>query len=308
MAKTILVTGSSTGIGYHIACTLAERGCRVFAGARKKSDLERLGKIENIVPVKLDVTEKSEIASVVKHIASEGQRLDGLVNNAGLGGLGPFTTWSETEFHQIFDVNAYGPWRLSNACLDLLLASKGRIVNIGSQGGMITTKYFGPYTMTKYALEAYTEAFRAELEAKGVHVSIVQPGGIVSDIGANSMPSTSERFHRAKPPFHKEAQEALKSFESPSDADEDSPESATNRKPSHPSIVTDAVCHALFHREPRPRYLVGTQWEGNRVIKALFEKLVHSNASPTLGYTRDELISMLDDALAESPNKDWRGA
>ncbi|GJM42093.1 MAG: short-chain dehydrogenase/reductase [Ardenticatenaceae bacterium] len=297
MSKPILITGASTGIGNHLAHYLAERGHLVYAAVRKDADFEALSSVENIAPIKLDVTDLAQIETAVATITAQGTGLYGLVNNAGLGGLGGFTTWNEAEFQQIFDVNVAGPWRMSNAFIDLLLAEKGRIVNIGSQGGTITQKMFGPYSMTKHALEAYTVALSEELRPYQVHVSIVQPGGIVSNIGANSMPDTFARFRRAQPPFAVEAQQILAAFENPTPPAEDAPESATNRKPSSPEIVSTAVYHALFAEKPKLRYLVGTKWEGDRVINALFEKLLDANESPEHNYSREQLIALLDDHL-----------
>ncbi len=295
MQKSILVTGASTGIGLDISKQLASRGHLVFATARTQADIDILAKIDNVEPLNLDVTRPEQIEAALTHITSKGTGLYGLVNNAGLGGLGAFYTWSETELKELFDVNVYGPWRMSNAFLDLLVESGGRIVNIGSQGGMITQKYFGPYTMTKHALEAYTQAMREELEPYGVYVSIVQPGGVVSNIGPNSMPGIIDRLKRTKPPFKDEADRILDSFEKASPPKgPDAPESADNRKPSNPSIVTEAVVHALFSEKPQDSYLVGTHWEGNRVINAFFKKLVQANANPQHNYSRDELVALLD--------------
>ncbi|MCP5093937.1 MAG: SDR family NAD(P)-dependent oxidoreductase [Chloroflexi bacterium] len=298
MTKAILVTGASTGIGNHITCYLAERNHLVYATARKDSDLEALSKIENVVPVQLDVTNLAQIETAVSFITAQGTGLYGLVNNAGLGGFGGFTTWSEAEFHQIFDVNVSGPWRMSNAFIDLLLAAKGRIVNIGSQGGMITRKYFGPYSMTKHALEAYTKAMNEELRPHDVHVCVVQPGGIVSNIGPNSIPDTLKRFQRAQPPFKEAADQVIAAFENaPPPPPEDEPESETNRKASPPEIVSTAVYHALFDPNPKLRYLVGSKWEGDRVINGLIEKLLHENDNPQHNYSRDELVALLDEHM-----------
>ena len=298
MAKAILVTGASTGIGNHITHYLAERGHLVYATARKTADLDALSQIENVVPLQLDVTNLEQIETAVSFIEGQGTGLYGLVNNAGLGGLGGFTTWTEAEFHQIFDVNVAGPWRMTNAFIDLLIAAQGRVVNIGSQGGMITQKFFGPYTMTKHALEAYTVALSEELRPFHVKVSIVQPGGIVSNIGPNSMPENLDRLRRAQPPFKEEADQILASFENPPPPPpEDVPESAANRKPSSPEIVSTAVYNALFAEEPKLRYLVGTQWEGDRVLNALMEKIVHENDNPEHNYSREELIALLDKQL-----------
>lgn len=299
--KTILVTGASSGIGLDITKYLARRGHLVYATVRKSSDYHALSKTENVEPLILDVTRPDQIKDAYKYIKARNLGLYGLVNNAGLGALGPLYTWNETEFEELFDVNVKGPWRMSNAFLDLLLESLGRIVNIGSRGGMITRKYFGPYTMTKHALEAYTESLRQELLPYGVQVSIVQPGGVVSNIGANSMPGIIERFKRAKAPFKAEADEVLASLEHPRPEAEASAESDTNRKPSDPSIVSEAVFDALFSDKPRDSYLVGTEWEGKAVINTLFRKLVLANIRPQLGYAREDLIAILDKHLEAYP-------
>jgi short-subunit dehydrogenase len=297
--KAILVTGASTGIGYDIADYLGQRGNIVFAGARKPADLDRLSTLENVIPIRLDVQNPEEIQSALEVIRSHGNGLYGLVNNAGLGGLGLISTWTEQELFEIFNVNVFGPFRMSNAFLPLLVAARGRIVNIGSQGGMITNRYYGPYTMTKHALEAYTEALHMELSPYGVQVSIVQPGGIVSNIGENALAGMIARFQRAEAPFSEEAAQVLASFNQPEpEPDPEAPESATNRKPSSPRIVSEAVYDALFSPEAKRHYLVGTHWEGNRVLHALLEKLLDENDNPRHQYARDELIGMLDEHLA----------
>ncbi|MBK8901891.1 MAG: SDR family NAD(P)-dependent oxidoreductase [Anaerolineaceae bacterium] len=298
MQKAVLITGASTGIGRHLAHHLAERDHLVYAAVRKEADLAALSSIKNIIPIKLDVTNLEQIETAVTFITRQGAGLYGLVNNAGLGGLGYFTTWSEAEFQQIFDVNVAGPWRMSNAFLDLLLAAQGRIVNIGSQGGTVSKKLYGPYTMTKHALEAYTVALNEELRPFHVHVSIVQPGGIVSNIGANGMPDMVARLRRARPPFADEAQQILASFDNPpAPPDPEAPESETNRKPSSPEIVATAVYHALFADKPKLRYMVGTQWEGDRVINMLIQRLLDANDSPVHNYSRAELVALLDQHL-----------
>ncbi len=302
----VLVTGASTGIGYHLVRYLAERGHLVYAGARKEQDLAELGKIEHVVPVLLDVTNPDHIQAALELVTRRGG-LYGLVNNAGLGGLGMFSTWTNEDLHEIFDVNVFGPHRMTNAFAPLIVAAKGRIVNIGSQGGMISFRYFGPYTMTKHALEAYTTALNMELQPYGVWVSIVQPGGIVSNIGANSFPGTLARFQRAQPPFDQEAQQVLDSFNQPAPEEESAEESENNRKPSSPLITSEAVYHALTSPEPKMRYLVGTHWEGNRVINALLERLLDENDNPQHNYSRDELVALLDQQIARRAGRSVGG-
>jgi len=291
--RPILVTGASSGIGNHLARYLAARGHTVYATARKASDLAELEKVENVIPVDLDVRNPGQIRDAFDLVVREGRGLYGLVNNAGVGELGMLSTWTDEEMFDIFDVNVFGPHRMTNAFVRLLIESKGRIVNVGSQGGIISKKYYGPYTMTKHALEAYTVSLNEELRPYGVWVSIVQPGGIVSNVGANSIGGTTARFRRATAPFKEEAERVLAGFDEPPPP-EDEEESETNRKPSSPEIVSVAVYDALFAERPKLRYLVGTRWEGDRVLNALVSKLLDENDNPRHDYSRDELVALLD--------------
>ena len=296
--QPILVTGASSGIGKHIAMRLAERGHRVYATARKETDLEALAAIENVTPLLVDVRDRDQVRTALQTVTETGNGLYGLVNNAGVGPLGLLDTWTDEEMYDIFNINVFGPHRLTNTFVRLLIEAKGRIVNIGSQGGTITSRYYGPYTMTKHALEAYTVALHEELEPYGVQVSIVQPGGIITEIGEKMQAATLSHFERAQPPFKDEADAVLESFNQPfEEPNPDAPESATNRKPSSPEIVWEAVQDALFSDKPKLRYLVGTHWEGNRVINALLAKLLDENDNPQHNYSREELIALLDQHL-----------
>jgi len=290
MKKNILVTGASSGIGLHLTKRLAEKGHTVYATARRESDLQDLAVIEHVIPLDLDVRNPHQIQRAVSFVASQKTGLYGLINNAGIGGIGFLSTWTEAELQEIIDVNLMGPWRVTNAFLDLLLASKGRVINIGSRGGSITKSLFGPYSMTKFGLEAYTEASREELSPHGVYASIVQPGGVVSEIAEKATPGILARLERARPPFRDEAAEIRKILTSTTDSQPPA---------SSPELVFQAVEHALFSEEPRPRYLVGTQREGNRVIRAFFDKIVQANQQPQMGYSRDELIQILDKTLGK---------
>jgi len=245
------------------------------------------------------------------------------VNNAGLGDLGMLSTWTDEEMLRIFDVNVFGPHRITNAFLPLLLASQGRIVNIGSQGGILSKKYYGPYTMTKHAVETYTETLRAELEDYGVLASVVQPGGITTNIGEASHAGTVARFERAVAPFREEADAILGYLTAPppeaepSSADEAkaaseaaggsaaaASESETDRKPSSPEIVAVAVYDALFSPMPKLHYLVGTRWEGDRVLNALVAKLLDENDNPQHNYSREQFVALLDKHIAEREKRE----
>lgn len=295
----ILVTGASSGIGKHLTVTLSARGRHVYATARNDADLTSLGDLENITPLKLDVRDPETIREAVETVERAERGLYGLVNNAGIGGLGGFSTFTDEDMLEVFDVNVFGPHRMTTAFLPRLLESRGRIVNVGSMGGQITGRYFGPYTMTKHALEAYNASLREELGPHGVGVSIVQPGGILTEIDKKSEAGTMARLQSAEPPFDEEARVLMSALQEPFEFDATQPESATNRNPSSPEAVTRAISHALFSDCPHASYLVGTRWEGDRVLSALVGKILDANRSPALGYSREELITMLDKQVQE---------
>ena len=306
--RSVLVTGASSGIGNAAARYLAERGCRVYGTVRNEDAAAKLREIPNVTPLLLDVTKPREIADAVRTVTNAGHGLYGLVNNAGLGELGMVSTWTDEELFHMFDVNVFGPFRMTNAFLPLLVASKGRIVNIGSQGGMLSKSYYGPYTMTKHALESYTETLRVELESYGVLASVVQPGGIATNIGAASQAGTVARFQRAQAPFREEAEQILGFLTAPpseeAPEEDNAEESETNRRPSSPMIVAEAVYDALFSPAPKLRYLVGTKWEGDRVINALIVKLLDENDNPKHNYSREQLVALLDQHIKEREKRE----
>ena len=302
--KPILVTGSSTGIGYDICNYLSENGFYVYAGVRKQSDFSRF-KSERIQPVIVDVTRSDTINSCFSIIESQGYGLTGIVNNAGIGSLGFLSSFTETDVSDIFNVNVYGPWRLINKFTPLLVQSKGYIINIGSQGGVIGgKKLYGFYMMTKHALEVYTDTLREELEPHGVKVSIIEPGGIDSAIGNNSQEGILRRLANTPAPLDKEALQIKEFLSQPSpEFDENQPESATNRKASSPRTVSEVVLEVLRNSDPKPRYLVGTYWEGMRAIDHTIKLLLEVNDNPTHNFSLDKLIEILQHHHREYYNR-----
>lgn len=291
--KPVLVTGSSTGIGFDITNYLSGNGYFVFAGVRKESDFDKFND-ENIRPVILDVTKPDTINSCFSYIESQGYGLIGIVNNAGIGSLGFFSSFSESDFHEIFDVNVYGPWRLVNTFIPLLVESKGYVINIGSQGGVIGgKKLYGPYMMTKHALEVYTDSLGEELKAHGVKVSIIEPGGIESAIGNNSQEGITRRLANTPAPLNKEALQIKEFLSQPSpEFDKSKPESETNRIASSARTVSEVVLEVLKNSNPKPRYLVGTHWEGMRAINHTMKLLLQINDNPKHNFPLDKLIEI----------------
>ncbi|GAB4182294.1 MAG: oxidoreductase [Wenzhouxiangellaceae bacterium] len=289
----VLITGASTGIGHYLAVYLAARNYHVYATARKDQDLEQLATIDNVSPIRLDVRKPDQIASARDYIEAQQTGLHGLINNAGIGSLGLLASWSEAELHDIFDINVFGVQRVTMAFLPMLIAAQGRVINIGSQGGILNKPGYGPYTMTKHALEAYTSTLAMELEPHGVNVSIVQPGGVVSEILASSHQQTLERCQRADPWFEDQAEQIRQAVQEQAAASDNSNSNSTQAL-SSPEIVAIAVEDALRSNNPKPCYLVGTRTEGDRVLNRLIEKLLEENNNPQHQYSRAQLIELLD--------------
>jgi NAD(P)-dependent dehydrogenase (short-subunit alcohol dehydrogenase family) len=153
--KAVLVTGASSGIGRKVAERLAADGYFVYAGARKDSDLEALGKIHNVQAVRLDVTKQEDIDAAVATITKAGRGLFALINNAGIGTQGSVIESSLEEFALTMKVNTFGPWRVTKAFAPLIIAEKGRIATTGSISGILAGGNLSAYAMSKHAIEAF---------------------------------------------------------------------------------------------------------------------------------------------------------
>jgi len=287
----VLVTGASSGSGRVIAETLAAKGYFVYAGARKQEDLDALDAIDNIKAIRLDVTIDDEIDAAVDTIRQEGRGLYGLVNNAGVAILGPLIETKESDLDFLFDVNIYGPYRVTKAFAPLIIESKGRIATIGSISGILSGTFYGPYSMSKHAMEAFTDSLAREMDKFGVKVSIIEPGGFNSKIG----PSTYQRmvangFNPDESLYREEWEDSwLLENGGNYDLDNDVPER-----------IADAVRDILESPEPQRRYMiVGTRDSAESTVGKAMEEMVQLNEGQPHSLTRDELVAMLDEMLAD---------
>jgi NAD(P)-dependent dehydrogenase (short-subunit alcohol dehydrogenase family) len=173
--ETVLITGCSSGVGRATASLFAEEGWTVYATARRKGDIDDLGCRTD----ELDVTSGADTDRVVDRAIEETGRLDVLVNNAGYGQYGPLEDVPTDELHRQFDVNVYGPHRLTRAVLPHMRdRGEGRIVNVSSVAGRVATPGGGAYSASKFALEAMSDALRGEIDRFGVDVVLVEPGPV----------------------------------------------------------------------------------------------------------------------------------
>ncbi|MBU0911385.1 MAG: SDR family oxidoreductase [Gammaproteobacteria bacterium] len=177
MNKTILITGCSSGIGKALALAAKQQGYRVFATARKEADLAQLQQL-GLETIALEMTNPDSVKQAVLQLQHQAGRLDILVNNAGFGAMGPVLDAGAEGLRAQFEVNVFAVMDLTQACLPLLLQSKGLFVNIGSVSGVLTTPFAGVYCASKAALHSLSDALRMELAPLGVRVLTVQPGAI----------------------------------------------------------------------------------------------------------------------------------
>ena len=287
--KSVLVTGASTGSGRMIAETLASKGHYVFAGARKHKDLEALNAIENIQSIRLDVTVQSEIDAAVNTVKASGKGLYAVINNAGVGLMAPLIELDEEDLDFILDVNVYGPYRITKAFAPLLIESKGRVVNIGSIAGVQTRTFYGPYSMSKHALEAYNDALAMEMAKFDVQVSIIDPGGFSSNIGKNIYNRLKAKGMDFDDSLYKEEWEGnwvldggdLSGYKGPED-------------------IVATVERALFDGNPQRRYMVvGDPGRADATMRALLLRMLELNNDQPYSYDREGLIKLLHEEMAK---------
>ncbi len=250
-SRNVVVTGASTGIGAACAQYLEERGFRVFAGVRKQADADRIAALERtrLEPLFLDVAEAESIAEAARSVeaALEGAGLAGLVNNAGVSVDVPLECVDIGALRRQLEVNSIAPVVVTQAFLPLLRRERGRVVNVSSVNGRVASPFSGPYCMSKFALEAFTDCLRQELADWGMHVASVQPGSIDTAIWdkGRQYDWTDEASEQDLDLYGK-AYRAFRAFE------ERTASSAVSC-----DVVSRAILHALTAGRPRTRYLVG---------------------------------------------------
>jgi NAD(P)-dependent dehydrogenase (short-subunit alcohol dehydrogenase family) len=261
-ARSVVITGASTGIGEACALRLDRQGWRVFAGVRKEEDGARVkGQAsDRLQPVIIDVTDEASItsaAATVREAVGEGG-VAGLVNNAGISVVGPLEFLMPEDLRRQLEVNVIGQIAVTREFLPLIRKGNGRIVNMGSIAGKMATPFLGPYTASKFAMEALTDSLRQELRPWGIRVAIVEPGSIATPIwekGQTMADELEQNLPEEAMALYGEAFTAMRE---------------TARKFEEAGIPPDEVAkvveHALTSSRPKPRYVVGRDAQIQRVI------------------------------------------
>jgi NAD(P)-dependent dehydrogenase (short-subunit alcohol dehydrogenase family) len=254
MSPSVLVTGSSTGIGRATAIHLDRTGWRVFAGVRRREDGRALAQetSDRFEPMILDVTKEREVrraaAEIEEAVGKSG--LDGLVNNAGVFVGGPLEYVPLDDLRYELEVNLVGQVAVTQALLPALRRAKGRILFITSVGGRITTPFGAPYHASKWGLEATAECLRGELAPQGVEVATIEPGSIDTEIWRKGTEYGEEMREHLGEEGERLYGRAVDAFAAAAEAE--------GRRGIPPQKVAEAIEKALTTPKPRARYLVGT--------------------------------------------------
>ena len=247
-AGTVIVTGASSGIGEACALRLARGDFDVVAGVRKDEDAERAGALhERVRPVKIDVADEASVAAAAQEVGDG--PIAGLVNNAGISVTGPLEFVPLDEWRHQLEVNVIGQVAVTQAFLPGIRAAKGRIVNIGSVGGKVAAPLLSPYAGSKFAMEGITDSLRRELRPLGVHVAIVEPGAVATEIWRKGTAAAEELLENAPPEAEAVYGKVIAAIRAQA--------GKATAEAIPPDEVAQVVEHALTADKPRTRYPVG---------------------------------------------------
>ena len=246
--KAVLITGCSTGIGYCVAKGLKNRGYRVFATARRAESVTTLTE-QGFESLQLDLDDSNSIQHAVAEILKRTNgELYGLFNNGAFGLAGAVEDLSREAIRAQFETNFFGWLELTNLLIPVMRKQGfGRIIQNSSVLGIVALQFRGAYNASKYAIEGLSDTLRLELHDTGIHVSLVEPGPILSEFRSNSVKAMQEHIDIEKSIYSEKYKNVLKRLNTKGPA-------VPFTLP--PEAVLDKVIHALESRKPKARYYV----------------------------------------------------
>ncbi|RBP51303.1 SDR family oxidoreductase [Arenicella xantha] len=280
--KPVLITGASSGLGLRMTEVLSQNGFLVYAGARKPEDLKRLEAMPNVEAIKLDVLVPAEIDAAVETVKQKGRGLFGLINNAGVAVFGPIIEVDVAELEYQLNVNVLGPYRVTQAFSPLIIESKGRIATTGSIAGTLAGPMFGHYSMSKHAIEAFTDALAVEMMRFGVTVSVIEPGNYASQIGNTAKKRMLARdYWSAETRYTQEREGMLQGLEMVT-------------KGADPLAVAEAALDIMQSDKPKRRYMVVDQAsQAETTVRKALQKALQLNQGQKHQFDSAKLIEML---------------
>jgi NAD(P)-dependent dehydrogenase (short-subunit alcohol dehydrogenase family) len=277
--QSVVITGTSTGIGWGTAKVLLDRGFRVFGSVRRQEDADRLKEQfgANFTPLLFDVTDEAAVAAAARDVRAEpeGETLAGLVNNAGIAVAGPVLDLSADEFRRQMDVNVIGPIIATQAFGPLLGADpslhgpKGRIVMISSVAGKNGNPLMSAYSASKFAVEGLSESLRREMMLFGIDVIIIAPGPVKTPIWAKAEEVDITRYRNSPffPALQRIGKFMLQLGESGLPAEK----------------IGELIHHALTASKPRVRYQISPDPMRHLLTAVLPRRMVDRIIAKRLG-------------------------
>ncbi len=256
----VLITGCSSGFGLLSAVEFARQGHSVWATMR---NLEKAGPLRDaaaaagvqIETAQLDVRDDASVRRAVADMIARAGRIDILVNNAGVGIVAAVEDCDDDETLRVFDTNVFGAMRLIRAVLPHMRAQRsGRIVNIGSMAGVVSSQFRGVYGATKSALAALSEAMYLELSPWNIATCVVEPGFFETSIGENRMKTRRQGASDYAP--------LLEKYEGGSSS------SPPGTERDNPDAVVEVILRAALEDAPKRHYIVGKDAEALTALKA----------------------------------------
>nr|WP_322712403.1 SDR family oxidoreductase [Nostoc sp. ChiSLP03a]MDZ8213667.1 SDR family oxidoreductase [Nostoc sp. ChiSLP03a] len=268
---TVVITGTSTGLGRVTALSLAKQGYRVFAGVRTERDAHSLKQAAsgNLIPIIMDITKAEEIKSALEFVslAVGNEGLFALINNAVVAVDGPLECIPIDDIRWNFEVNVIGQIAVTQAFLPMIRQAKGRIINISAICGRLALPYRSLLSASKFAIEAITDSLRMELSSSGIEVISILPGGIVTPEQADKVEASyQETLANMSPEAKAIYGNNYKIYMQGAVED--------NRSTGlPPEKVTNTIVEALEARKPKRQYFV-TQSSWELKLYALYKRLV----------------------------------
>jgi len=280
----VVVTGTSTGIGAATAVHLADKGFHVFAGVRRRADGDAVQALapERVTPLIIDVTDAatiSEAAATVSEVVGD-HGLAGLVNNAGIGVPAPLEFQPMADFRRQLEVNLFGPVAMIQAFMPHIRRGVGRIVNVGSIGGMLVLPLNGAYSASKFGMRAISDALRLELRQWNIHVSLIEVAPVETAIFGKTFAAfdaLEETLGSEGFALYAQQIPAIRSAVEKAAADADPP-----------LVIAEAIHDALTSDKPKTRYLAGHGGKQTAIAAALPDRARDLALAHELGLPKPE--------------------
>lgn len=245
MNKVWFITGCSTGFGRHLAQEVLKKGDKVAVTARNTDDVKDLilQYPDTAIAIKLDVTDAEQVKAAVQKAVATFERIDVLVNNAGIGYFGAIEESEDEEVRRMFEINFFGLASVTNAILPIMRAQRsGHIVNISSVGGLVAFPGVGFYNATKFAVTGYSEALSKEVAPLGIKVTVVAPSGFRTDWAGRSANNTKM---------------VIDDYSATAHANQNSIRGYSGNQPGDPERAAKAIVKAVESASPPLRLLLG---------------------------------------------------